>query len=336
MARAAVLAGADRTNHQVSDVPSTFHDVHEAQDAATAVYFPHRLDVLADLDDFDMHLDSATIGSVTASVLAFGAEVQIETDDIEVAYLVNVPLGGVFTSVHQGATIVADQRTALLHLPVGPNCLRGFGHGEEMFGLKIERQALETELACLLNRSVAGPLLLSPTLDLSCGAGLQWWNLARCLVELVRGPADLLTRPMVARPLANSLVRGLLYAAEHPYRQELHENTSAATPAVIRRAIDLLEARPEYPFTVSEIARQSGSSVRTLQAGFERHLGTSPMAYLKNVRLGRAHADLLAGDPAESSVLDIMSRWGWTHVGRFAAVYRAAYGVNPSETLRSC
>jgi transcriptional regulator GlxA family with amidase domain len=138
----------------------------------------------------------------------------------------------------------------------------------------------------------------------------------------------------VARPLANSLIRGLLYAADHPYQDKLHETSSPACPAVIKRAVDLLQANPEQPFTVTEIAKLSGASVRTLQAGFERYLSTSPMAYLKDVRLGRAHADLLTADPAESSVLDIMSRWGWTHVGRFAAVYRAAYGVNPSETLR--
>ncbi|WP_255344740.1 MULTISPECIES: helix-turn-helix domain-containing protein [unclassified Actinoplanes] len=29
------------------------------------------------------------------------------------------------------------------------------------------------------------------------------------------------------------------------------------------------------------------------------------------------------------------ARWGFANTGRFAAAYRAAYGVSPSETLRS-
>lgn len=45
------------------------------------------------------------------------------------------------------------------------------------------------------------------------------------------------------------------------------------------------------------------------QEGFQRHLGISPMAYLRSVRLGRAHADLRAADPARDTVSVIAYRW---------------------------
>ena len=59
------------------------------------------------------------------------------------------------------------------------------------------------------------------------------------------------------------------------------------------------------------------------------------MTYLRQVRLGRAHLDLRIADPARGSVADIAGRWGFTHLGRFAATYRERYGCPPSQTLRS-
>jgi transcriptional regulator GlxA family with amidase domain len=58
------------------------------------------------------------------------------------------------------------------------------------------------------------------------------------------------------------------------------------------------------------------------------------MADRRNVRLDRAHADLLSG-PTDTSVSDVATRWGFTHLGRFADQYRRKFGVLPSETARS-
>ncbi|ANZ40367.1 hypothetical protein BBK82_34440 [Lentzea guizhouensis] len=68
-----------------------------------------------------------------------------------------------------------------------------------------------------------------------------------------------------------------------------------------------------------------------MQLAFRRHLDLTPMAYLRQVRLGRAHEDLLAGG---GPVTSVAHRWGYAHAGRFAVDYRRAYGVPPSETLR--
>jgi transcriptional regulator GlxA family with amidase domain len=57
------------------------------------------------------------------------------------------------------------------------------------------------------------------------------------------------------------------------------------------------------------------------------------MAYLRQVRLQRADADLRAADGSDRGVASIASRWGFTNFGRFAAAYRERYGHTPSETL---
>jgi transcriptional regulator GlxA family with amidase domain len=119
-----------------------------------------------------------------------------------------------------------------------------------------------------------------------------------------------------------------------PSRDTLTGPAEAARPIAVRAAIDLIEASPHVPLTSSTVAAQCQVSVRALQEGFRRHLGMSPMAYVRAVRLRRAHEELRAADPSVMSVAAIALRWGFTHLGRFAAVYESVYGQPPTETLR--
>jgi transcriptional regulator GlxA family with amidase domain len=65
-----------------------------------------------------------------------------------------------------------------------------------------------------------------------------------------------------------------------------------------------------------------------------RHMGMSPMTYLRQVRLRRAHHELLGSDPSVETVASIAKRWGYTNPGRFAAAHAARYGETPAATLR--
>ena len=87
------------------------------------------------------------------------------------------------------------------------------------------------------------------------------------------------------------------------------------------------------PLTLSSIASRSFVSVRSLQQGFQRYLGTSPMAYLREVRLRRAHQTLRESDPSEVTVASVAYRWGFTNLDRFAAAHADRYGEAPSVTL---
>ncbi|MCW2827829.1 MAG: transcriptional regulator, AraC family, partial [Marmoricola sp.] len=75
-------------------------------------------------------------------------------------------------------------------------------------------------------------------------------------------------------------------------------------------------------------------SVRALQEGFKRDLGMSPLAYLRLVRLRRAHRVLEQATPESTTVAAVALGLGLLHMGRFAASYRRAFGEMPSETLR--
>ena len=78
------------------------------------------------------------------------------------------------------------------------------------------------------------------------------------------------------------------------------------------------------------------AATKDLQLAFARHLGLAPMAYVRRVRLEGAHRELQAADPTTGdTVAAIAARWGFGKPDRFAAVYRATFGVAPSHTLRT-
>ncbi|GAB7051402.1 AraC family transcriptional regulator [Catenuloplanes indicus] len=107
-------------------------------------------------------------------------------------------------------------------------------------------------------------------------------------------------------------------------------------PGAVRRAIAYLEEHAAEATTLADVAAAARTGPRGLQAAFRRHLDTTPMAYLRRIRLERAHRELQAADPAQGATVGaIARRWGFTHLGRFAAAYRDEYGTSPAETLRS-
>jgi transcriptional regulator GlxA family with amidase domain len=105
-------------------------------------------------------------------------------------------------------------------------------------------------------------------------------------------------------------------------------------PQNIRRCEEFIALRAAEPITISDLIRISGASERMLFHEFRTHLDTSPMAYLKKIRLERAHADLEEAHPSQRSVAEIATEWGFTHRGSFAKDYRARFRRNPSDTLR--
>ncbi|WP_019926583.1 helix-turn-helix transcriptional regulator [Nocardia sp. BMG111209] len=111
----------------------------------------------------------------------------------------------------------------------------------------------------------------------------------------------------------------------------------AAAPVsgpAMQRAIDHLHAHPDRPITITELAGRAGVSARALQYAFRRAYDTTPLQYLRRIRLQRAHRDLTAASPGHDSVAVIAARWGFTNPGRFAVAYRHRYGISPGHTLR--
>lgn len=115
------------------------------------------------------------------------------------------------------------------------------------------------------------------------------------------------------------------------------ESSPARAPTVrdrdVRRLEDYIRAHWDQPLTVESIAAACDVSVRSVYAGFKASRGTSPHAYLRQVRLEQARLQLSAAGPT-LSVIEVALRCGFASFGHFARRYKEAFGELPSETLR--
>lgn len=174
-----------------------------------------------------------------------------------------------------------------------------------------------------------------PVMPLSSAVTQSWVSMLVLFTKQLFSPDNLINQPLVGTPFVESLVRGFLLAANHPHRDALTGDAKYIAPQAIRTAIEIIEEEAHLPLTLSSIAARSHVSVRSLQQGFQRHLDTSPMAYLREVRLRKAHQTLLESNPSTVTVASVAYRWGFTNLGRFASAHATRYGEAPSATLRT-
>jgi AraC-like DNA-binding protein len=319
-------------------VPVVTHasgDVDKARGFLGRYYYSSLVDVLCWKSRWRTRFDVTPSGTVTVGDLQFGTDVKIGFGELG-AYHVDLPVtGSLIWRQGRGASRQATTGTAAVFQPVGDTTLEKWDGDCRLLAVKIDRVALEDQLARLLDTPVRSPIRLAPTIDLTRGPGATWLRLVWLMAADAAQPEGLLHNPVVGARLQEALIAGLLNTADHPYRDRLeHPNPVTAAPGTIRRVVDAIQAQPGKPFTVAGLAAIADISVRSLQQSFQRYIGMSPMTYLRQVRLARVHEDLRCGDPALHTVTGTAYRYGFTHMGRFAAEYRAQYGVSPHDTLR--
>lgn len=198
--------------------------------------------------------------------------------------------------------------------------------------LALHTDVVTKVLSATFGSTALEDLNLVPKVDLSTSAG-------QILFQLVRASASGLYDGVLARsPKASALlseaaIQLILENVPHRLIDRLNRSPLEAPPRYIRRAVDYMRANLHLPLTIADIAGNVGISSRLLQLGFRRSHGVTPVAYLRRIRLEAIH-DELSRPENMLPVSEVALKWGFTHMGRFAALYRAAFGLYPSDTVR--
>ena len=101
----------------------------------------------------------------------------------------------------------------------------------------------------------------------------------------------------------------------------------------VRRAFDYLRAHAVHGVRIGRVSRAAGVSERALRNAFHREHGLSPKQYELRERL-RAAREALCDASRSNTVTDVACQHGFFELGRFAGLYKHAYGESPSETMK--
>jgi AraC-like DNA-binding protein len=283
---------------------------------------------------FSLSQRAGTLGPITVLDLALNVDTWIRCTNDRPFYQVNVLASGKMELVHRGYSISYEPGVATILLPEGELNVPRWRAGCRMLSLRVNRNALEDVLSEALGRQLTTQIEFKPCMATGKGAARSWMHMFSVFAQELFRADSALSQPLVALPFVDSLLHALLLAADHPYRSALAEQTKLVAPQAIRPAVDIIESEPHLPLTVTSLAAECHVSSRALQQSFLRHMGMSPMTYLRQVRLSRAHQELLESDPSVDTVASIARHWGYTNPGRFAAAHAARYGETPAATLR--
>ena len=149
------------------------------------------------------------------------------------------------------------------------------------------------------------------------------------LAVLVRRAQVAMTDPHASALARETLLRGALaHLARH--HGGVRVIVRAAAPDAVRHARAFLDARPEAPVTLSELAAQVGLSPAHLARSFRQTLGTPPHTYQMVARVRLARDLLNAGiTPAEAAV-----RAGFADQAHLTRVFKRVVGVPPGSYRR--
>ncbi|HEU5036671.1 MAG TPA: AraC family transcriptional regulator [Nocardioides sp.] len=310
----------------------TTDDREEAERVIADLYLPNRLDLSEDSTPLGMEVTGLRLGALTAGRLTFGRPVRLRTAEAA-NFHVNIPLHGRAASSNgSGEPVSTSPGEGLVFSPGAPAEI-SWSKDCEQLCLMIPRARLEAELEKMLGRSLGGRLVFDFATDLSRPVGQRLRTVLNLLVDELDQPTDLSRNPLVARHVEGLVLDGLLLSQPHNHSDAATRAGPPAHRSAIRRAVELMEESPSEPWTTVRLAAEVHLSPRALQAGFRRDLATPPMAYLREVRLRRAHETLSAADRDTTTVRAVATGLGMLHPSRFAAAYREAFGETPSDTL---
>lgn len=310
------------------------NDLDEARHRVTEKFCDHRLDKSARFDELEVRHNHVAGRHVSINYLHYGADVTIDPGMLGDFYLLQVPLCGAAFIRHRGKEIVASTETATLLNPDRETQMQWRGDCSKLL-LQIDKTFLEQVAEDLLGCPAPGPVRFDPVVDMRAMSGQR---IKRILTGAARmaGDGSLFAGPLKVqdRWAETELVSTVLTHQPSNISHMLGSSSRQALPADIKRAVAYIHDSLSEPITLSDIAQHANMNVRTLQKGFQRAFGKSPMQVLRDARLDAAHYYLSVRRDA-LSVTDAAYQAGFSHLGRFSQAYKERFGRLPSDVAKS-
>jgi len=292
-----------------------------------AVLKPHRLRRLSDVPVSGI-ICRANLERISLNLMRIGPAVDVWPGALEQFYLVQIPIHGSVDISHGQDRVRCAGTMAAVLSPREKLRLRWSDNCTQLM-VQIPRDAIETRLAELGSKPTA--LRFATAFDLENPAAREWRWLLDFAVRSVDSGGVFSRDPLSAK-LEDLLLSALLVTQPHNYLDVLRDHRGAAPYYVLQAERPMREEMP-VALTVADLANGAGVSRRALHAGFRRFRSTTPMRRLTVMRLDAARRRLQEAEPG-LTVSRAAAEVGFLQFGRFAGLYREAFGELPSATLQ--
>lgn len=302
----------------------------EAASFISSTYCGHQIRFPDRTASLRFRLCEAPLARISVGALSFDAEIGYDLGETEIFYLVQLAASGTIRYVNGNELCVVTPRQGMVTSPTRPLSIY---YGPSSCGLivKIRRHALERHLQVLTGAPLTAPLTFDPRFGPQFGD--RYRRVLRFLLDDLEAGSSLGDHPVLVTNVEDTLMTALLVGQPHNYSRQFEAKPPDVAPRQLRVVEDYIRAHAAEPLSIDDLVRYSGISGRSLFRAFRSYRRTSPMAFVRAVRLDDARARLLAAAPG-ASVTEIALDCGFEHLGRFSREYARRFAEAPSETLR--
>lgn len=265
------------------------------------------------------------------------------------------------TAVRLGAPasvrVAPDRAISLLQIPVcGSFSARSPRGDEESFRAGVEAQLVDAPTGLDLGFAQDSRMLIidlgaaqfdalccgtlsTGSLSLATPEGAQLWRLSHFLLSELESGVLAGDSPLASgleQTLLGALSRALRAATPgtHSARRTEPQLARQQSERMLVRAEEFMASHLDQPIDPEAIALAIGISVRSLHRLMRERRGTTTLACLKEMRLQRVRSEIEAGNCPHNGVTDLALRFGFNHLGAFAADFRRRFGTPPSALAR--
>lgn len=306
-------------------------DLEEARSSAEKILCQNNLYTLDTKGSLNTSIYYRKLGGVGLGRMSYGGEITVKPGVFEDFILLQMPIRGeervelgndrVRCTPKTGVIINAQTKSVINHAV-----------DTEKLIIRIDRSLLENTCQQILGRTLHDTLEFDSVLPLNTPDGVRWLGMMSWIYDYLSDDNDNLSQLMIPQ-LESSLVNMLLSIQPHNYSAELLSDTPSLAPHFIKRVENYIEENAHEPITINDMAEYAGVSSRSLFTSFRRYRNTSPMRYLKEIRLRYVYEELQRGTVGAETVTAVAFKWGFSHLGHFSTDYKRRYGESPSETL---
>jgi len=319
---------APNPNEQLANIKSR----EEMTELISSRFAPIRLEV-EEPANLDAAIISTPVSQVSIHHLSFGVDTEMQLCDPEEFYTIHLPNAGSITYEWKnnefkstpGCGFIISPGHKLKKLLISGNC--------EQRVVKISKDLVESRINSILEKAIPRPVEFEAVMDVDIEVVSSWWDAITYLETERKKQRSIYCNNDTVREFEKVLATGLLFTQEHNYSEDLRARNHSIAPAHVRRAEQFIQEFASEDINLDMVVAASQVRKRTLYNSFKRFRGTSPMCYLRSVRLSKAREELMS-TTSSRSVTEVALHWRFAHMGRFSMQYKKRFGELPSKTAK--
>ena len=242
-----------------------------------------------------------------------------------------VPLAVPGTARMQGRD--ADERSVFV-LQGGDEFMFHMPMGLDLLAITFDRAAFEQAVASAPQPDELMTLLRQPVLQIPAARLNDSRYRLLGLFENMMQSADV-GAPDAEHWLESALMFEMIGLLTDPACDKRQRHGSSSASYIVEKCHRLTVDDKVNPPSVMDLCQRLRVSRSSVQNGFRSVAETTPVNYIRCVRLNGVRRELMNSRGADLSIGDAAARWGFFHLSHFAADYQELFGELPSQTRRS-